>query len=182
MLALQDAHPRRRRFAAFSEKLQTATSTGVNLGLAQVSLEPRLSVSIGMDNVGKLLDQMEQGLLIPNLALSVEDIESALNQRDKPHFAQTWMNAFRQIERNKGGKEDADPRVTRLRELAYRQAFGRWHSPDLAAYISDDIGLIGDALAINHDDTWVNGLLDSYLSHQFPLSNQEHLGRLGDDL
>lgn len=136
-----------------------------------------------MDKVGTLLEKMEQGWLVAKLYLEQEEINAALNQREDPQFAETWMKAFRQIEAKKGGTQDADPRVGQLRELAYFQAFERWQSPDLAAYISDDFGLIGDALATNYDDAWVNGLLYAYLNLRFPHGDvAEPTGRLGDDL
>lgn len=136
-----------------------------------------------MDRVSKLLQKMEQGSLLPKLVLEQSDIVAALDQRDHPLFGDAWMRAFRQVEMKKGGKLDAEPRVGRLRELAYLQAYERWQSPDLAAYISDDFGLIGDALATNYNDEWLNGLLDAYLSLKFPYGSlPERSGDLGEDL
>jgi len=136
-----------------------------------------------VDKVGNLLEKIEQRSIVPNLSLTEEEIEAALNQRDNPQFAETWMKAFHQIETMKRAKQDADPRIGRLREVAYLQAYERWRSADLAAYISDDFGLIGDALATDYNDSWMNGLLYAYLSLRFPQGNlAERAGRLGDDL
>src|SRR6266498_944886 len=104
-----------------------------------------------MDKLNKLLEMMEQGAILPKLSLEQEEIEATLDQRDDPKFAETWMNAFHQVEAKKGSKQDAEPRIGQLREMAYLQAYERWQSPDLAAYISDDFGLIGDALATNYE-------------------------------
>jgi hypothetical protein len=136
-----------------------------------------------MDKLRKLLQKMEHASIVPNLSLKQEEIEAALDQRDDPHFAETWMNAFRQIEAKKGSKQDAEPRIGQLREMAYLQSYERWQSPDLAAYISDDFGLIGDALATNYHNAWVNGLLHAYLSLRFPHGNvEDREGELGDEL
>src|SRR5262249_14776165 len=106
-----------------------------------------------------------------------------LDQRDDPRFAETWMKAFRQIEMKKEDKQDAESRVRRLRELAYLQAYERWHSPDLPAYISDDFGLIGDALVTNYSHGWLNGLLGAYLDLKFPQGSLvERAGELGGGL
>ncbi len=121
-----------------------------------------------MDTLNQLLDKMEAGSLVPHLAINQDNVQSALEHRDNPRFDEPWMKAFRQVEASKGGKHDADSRVTRLRELAYLQAYHRWGSPELAAYISDDFGLIGDALATGHSEGLPAALLATYESLQFP--------------
>ena len=136
-----------------------------------------------MDFMQKLLDKIEQRSLIPYLLIKDNEIESALTQRDQQQFSEPWMRVFEDIEKRKGGKQDADTRVSRLREIAYIQAYERWQSPDLAAYISDDFGLIGDALSINYNDIWLNGLFDSYLNLFFPKGPlMERVGQLHDNL
>lgn len=81
------------------------------------------------------------------------------------------MGVFRQVEAKKGVlgiTGDAEGRITRLRELSYLQTFDRWHAPDLAAYVSDDFGLIGDALATGVSHPWLNALLHKYWTGEFP--------------
>jgi hypothetical protein len=131
-----------------------------------------------MDKIDKLLKRLEQGL-VSKLIIPHNEINKFLDERDEPFFTEAWMKAFRQIEVIKGGKHDADPRVSRLRELAYLQAYEQWQSPELAAYISDDFGLLGDALATGISVAWLNGLLDAYLNSKFPHGN---LPELGEDL
>ena len=93
------------------------------------------------------------------------------------------MKIFNQIEVAKGRKSDATSIVARLRELVYLQAYERWKSPDLAGYISDDFGLIGDALIIGYSHRWLNGLLDAYLDARFPSGQiTERAGELVEDL
>jgi hypothetical protein len=111
---------------------------------------------------------MEQGLLVPNLSLEQYEIVRALDQRDEPQFEDPWLRTYKQVEDKKGDHQDADTRVGRLRELAYLQALDRWESPELAGYISDDFGLIGDALATDSVDDYLNGLLNAYLALRFP--------------
>lgn len=136
-----------------------------------------------MDKVSKLLDKMKQRSIIPKLSLEQEEIDAALDERDAPDFAESWMSAFRQVGAMKGCTQDAEPRITQLREMAYVQAYERWQSPDLAAYISDDFGLIADSLALNTDNAWLNGLLHAYLTLRFPHGNiVERPGQLDDNL
>lgn len=136
-----------------------------------------------MDKVSTLLDKMKQGSIIPKLSLKEDEIEAALDERDAPTFSDSWMSAFRQVGAIKGCTQDAEPRITQLREMAYLQAYERWQSPDLAAYISDDFGLIADSLALNYDNAWLNGLLHAYLTLRFPHGNiAERPGHLGDSV
>lgn len=134
-----------------------------------------------MDKLAKLLEQMQNGSIVPTLMLEEMELTRALDQRDDPSFDEKWMAAFQRLQSTKGKKDDANSLVTEIRELAYLQAYERWRSSDLAAAISDDFGLIGDALTIGIDDAWLNGLLDTYLAHRFPCGPiQEHGGQLGD--
>ena len=136
-----------------------------------------------MDHVRKLLEKLEQDSLISNLFLKQDEIQSVLDQRDDPLFDDKWMKTFLEIKTKKGGNKDAEHLVSRLRELTYIQAYERWQSSELAACISDDFGLIGDALALGYSDDWLNGLLDEYLTLRFPHRNfSERVGRLDENL
>ncbi|HET6252153.1 MAG TPA: hypothetical protein VFE47_30990 [Tepidisphaeraceae bacterium] len=121
-----------------------------------------------MEKLGLLLERMENGSPILHLMLKEEEVVAAVDERDDRSFADQWMSLFRQVEIIKGGRRDADPRVGRLRELAYLQAFERWRSSDLAAMISDDFGLIGDALAVGFEDESIKKILEQYLALKFP--------------
>jgi hypothetical protein len=127
---------------------------------------------------------MEQGLLIPNLSLSVELINDALDQRDEVLFSDQWMDVHGRLEARKQVTELAEPveaRVTRLRELAYLQAYHRWKSADLAAQVSDDFGLIGEALATGYSHPWLNALFFEYWMGRFPHTGlTERPGELHD--
>lgn len=124
-----------------------------------------------MDCLDTLLDRMTRSELMSLIALDEDQIGDALTLRDDPSFASSWMSSFDKVEAVKadnGILKDADHRVTKLREAAYLQAFDRWKSPDLAAYISDDFGLVGDAIVMAYSDPWLNALFHAYLVGEFP--------------
>ena len=124
-----------------------------------------------MDDIDLLLTKMTSYALISQLDLPDDHVEDSLSERESRRFATTWMNVFSKLESLKSARgvtRDSDSRVTQLRESAYLQSFKRWKSPDLAALISDDFGLIGDALVIGFTDPWLNALFDEYLAGQFP--------------
>ena len=134
-----------------------------------------------MDKLDTLLEVLMQDTIISRLSLKPEEIESALDRRDEQPFDQTWARVFRDVEEIKGSWQDAEACVGQLRELAYMQAIERWGSADLSAYISDDFGLIADALAINYQNPLLNELLHMYLTLRFPSGTLvERRGQLGE--
>ena len=124
-----------------------------------------------MDSLDALLRQIECDEVIGKLSISPAELDSFLDLRDLPAFSSYWMELFNQVAAKKGASKTADtePRVAQLRELCYRQAYSRWRSPDLAGYVSDDFGLIGDALALGIRPPAIERLLASYLSGVFPV-------------
>jgi hypothetical protein len=134
-----------------------------------------------MDKLALLLERIEQGSIIPKLQIQFDEVDELLNKRDEPIFDEPWVLACRELEARKGSGKDADPRVTRLREITFLLTYEIWKASDLAAEISDDFGLMGDALATNYQNEWVNGLLYSYWKCRLPCGLvPSRPGRMGD--
>lgn len=117
--------------------------------------------------------KLSQGAFFSSMAYprTDEEIEQLLEQRDRDAFSSRWMTAYRQLEAEKVARpldHDAAAMIDKLRELAYLQSFQRWQSPDLAAYVSDDFGVIGEMLSVNGDDAWVTTLLQAYQDGRVP--------------
>lgn len=55
-----------------------------------------------------------------------------------------------------------------IREAAYLRTISRWESPELAACVSDDFGLIADAVALGIEDPWIDGILKKYKAGEIP--------------
>ena len=124
-----------------------------------------------MDELDTLLARMRSGDYIASISLPDDNVADALQHRSADEFSSEWMRVFRVVEsakRNKTSGEDS--RVRQLRELSYLQSYHRWHHPDLSAYISDDFGLIGDALEVGHYDPLLDALFSAYASGTFPVS------------
>jgi len=135
-----------------------------------------------MNPVQKLMRIVEENAVITNLRITDDRLTELLNQRDQQEFSTKWMEAFQRIvgTQTNGVNDIPHPdEVLKLRELCYLQAYRRWKSADLAAYISDDMGLVGDALLVNATDPWINALLREYLSGRFPTGR---LAELDGDL
>lgn len=131
-----------------------------------------------MTSLQTLLFELDNEQIIERLTTpqpDPEEINQLLDQRDTDAFSSRWMQSFRHVESKKAicpmPSASAEV-VTKLRQSAYFRAFQRWNSPDLAGYISDDFGLIGDAIAMNIRDTWIERLLHSYLNGAVPCESQ----------
>lgn len=60
------------------------------------------------------------------------------------------------------------PSVDSLRELSFKRALAITKSDEAAGYISDDIGLVADAVRGAVSDPWLSALVASYASGMFP--------------
>jgi hypothetical protein len=126
-----------------------------------------------MSPLCSMLERLKNGQIVEQLHVPErpDAIECLLDQRDTDEFSSKWMQAFRDVELKKSAAP-LTPReaelVTKMRENAYLLAFKRWKSPDLASYISDDFGLIGDAAATRVENPWIDYLLECYLKGTVP--------------
>ncbi len=114
-----------------------------------------------MLNDGRMIERIEF-----DPESSVEDI---LDARDSEDFASQWMRVYASIDSQKRMISQIQSEYsTKIRELAYLRAYARWKSPDLAAYISDDFGLIADTAALGVYEPWVEAMLEKYKEGKIP--------------
>lgn len=119
-------------------------------------------------DVEKLLSELNEGRILTQQTFEGLDVEVYLDDRDASTFADEWMQSF---ERWAQATAVAEEEVLRAcREQAFKQTLALTGEPELAGYVSDDLGLIGAALL--HDmvnDIFVNKLLESYRQGRLPL-------------
>ena len=125
-----------------------------------------------MDTQDRLLSTIADENIIEAICIPTEfSIAEILDERDSAEFSQRWMAAFNLLESKKDQMSKKQTELsTQIRETAYLRAFSRWKSSDLAAYVSDDFGLISDAAALAVDDPLVNWLLKNYRNGVIPCS------------
>lgn len=116
----------------------------------------------------RFLSKLKEGTLITEHTFAELDVDDYLAEREDDEFSGQWMQAF---ERVQGSGTEAEAEDIRSgREMAYKQVFSLTGDPDLAGYVSDDIGLICTALAGDEvHDGFVHTLQESYLSGRLPL-------------
>ncbi|RPK30551.1 hypothetical protein [Paenibacillus xylanexedens] len=119
-------------------------------------------------DVEKLLAELNEGRILTQQTFEGLDVEGYLNDRDASTFADEWMQSF---ERWAQATAVAEEEVLRAcREQAFKQTLALTGEPELAGYVSDDIGLNGAALLQGTaNDSFVDQLLESYRQGRLPL-------------
>ena len=100
--------------------------------------------------------------------LSEETINNILDERDDNFFSEQWMQAYNEVEKQK--KQQGVPATYSedIRKKAFNIVLQITDNDDLAAYISDDLGLILDAEKVNVNNSWINALWQSYKNRKIP--------------
>ena len=100
--------------------------------------------------------------------LSEETINNILDERDDNFFSEQWMQAYNEVEKQK--KQQGVPATYSedIRKKAFNIVLQITDNDDLAAYISDDFGLILDAEKVNVNNSWINALWQSYENGKIP--------------
>lgn len=119
-------------------------------------------------DVEKLLLDLNEGRILTQQTFEGLDVEVYLDERDASVFADEWMQAFERWARVTAVAEEEVLRA--CREQAFKQTLALTGEPELAGYVSDDIGLIGAALLQGRvNDSFVDQLLESYRQGRLPL-------------
>lgn len=115
----------------------------------------------------KLLADMNEGRILSQQTFEGLDVEAYLDQRDASEFADEWMQAFERFAQSDEVEEEV---LRACRELAFKRTIALAGDPELAGYVSDDIGLIGAALLQDEmKDSFVMHLLERYQQGTLPL-------------
>jgi hypothetical protein len=85
--------------------------------------------------------------------------------REGRDFDDAWIRSFRSLSDT---RQDDQAAVRLIREQAFKSAYEKTGSSDIAAFVSDDFELIVRAALTGSEDKWVAGLRDAYASGGFP--------------
>ncbi len=99
---------------------------------------------------------------------AMNDYDVVLEERDDPDFDEAWMRAHERVQAVRATRAFDEDALTRLRETVYLCTFDLTQSAELAADVSDDFGLLGEALALGVEDDWLSALARAYTNDQFP--------------
>jgi hypothetical protein len=100
--------------------------------------------------------------------LSEEEFHTILDKRDCDTFSEQWMQVYNIIEQLKKQKNIPATYNENIRKKAFCIVFDITNNDDLAAYISDDLGLIIDAIKVGANNYLINALWLSYKNGVIP--------------
>ena len=96
------------------------------------------------------------------------DWDAALDKRDQPEFDDLWVKNNESLKNHVYFEDDSQREVNYLREYVFKEVFKITNNSEVAGYISDDFGLLGEALAKSRMTDWLYEMLKSYMSGKFP--------------
>lgn len=99
---------------------------------------------------------------------AVDNWEGALGQRDLTQFDNAWTESQRALSSKPYLNRADEIEVTNLRESVFKAVFRLTSNADAAWYVSDDFGLIGEAVSKGCLSEWIEWLLKVYRSGKFP--------------
>ena len=108
-----------------------------------------------------------EGLPVSFDGMEEADLWDALDRRAEEDFETRWLAVHRHLEGGKDQLQHPELIQSICREV-FLSVFRALPSDELAGEISDDFGLICQALDIGYQDPWLNGLLACYLKGSLP--------------
>lgn len=102
------------------------------------------------------------------LSSSVDDWDVILDKRDSAEFDDAWVESNEAVSKKNYLDQSDEAEVNKLREYAFKSVFRITGNSEAAGYVSDDIGLIGEAVAKGELAGWIKDLLESYRNGRFP--------------
>ncbi|MEK4424946.1 hypothetical protein [Solibacillus sp. FSL K6-1523] len=103
--------------------------------------------------------------------VSQEECDALLDSRDSDAFSNKWMEVYGEV-RGVLGNSTVDiyytQKIESLRERTFKAILEHSQSSDLAAYLSDDIALLLEAVLCNYNNSWLNGLWKEYSAGKIP--------------
>ena len=116
-----------------------------------------------VDSIAKLQSLVDSHPFLASVTL--ESIDEQLDARDADPFDAEWTRLRDAI--NSRHLEPA-PIVDALREAAFMRAYAITHHSELCGYVSDDFGLLADALRAELPDSWASSLFSAYCRGALP--------------
>jgi hypothetical protein len=122
---------------------------------------------VASPNLAKLHREISEARFFEGLS-AVDNWEEALGQRDQTEFDNAWTESLRALSSKPYLNRADEIEITNLRESVFKSVFRLTSDAEAAGYVSDDFGLIGEAVAKDCHNEWIEWLLKVYRSGRFP--------------
>lgn len=99
------------------------------------------------------------------------DFDEILDLRDSDLFDREWNRVYKVVEEEKkikGYSEENKQLSDECRKNTYLRVYNLCENDSLAAYISDDFGVICDSELVGYTDSWLEGLIKAYAALKIP--------------
>lgn len=99
------------------------------------------------------------------------DFDEILDLRDSVMFDREWNRVYKAVEEEKkikGYSEENKQLSDGYRKNAYLRVYHLCENDSLAAYISDDFGVICDSELVGYTDSWLEALIKTYAASKIP--------------
>ncbi|WBX75029.1 hypothetical protein PG911_10205 [Tenacibaculum ovolyticum] len=98
---------------------------------------------------------------------SEDSFNDVFEERDEEYFSDVWMSIYNEIE-VLTAKKGVSTFSEEIREKAFKLIIDETENSDLAAYISDDLGLLSDAIDVGYNNGWLISLWNEYQKNKIP--------------
>lgn len=119
----------------------------------------------------KILDIFKDGTINYLKTLDAAQIDEVLNNRDCEVFSTQWTRVYNEVDKIKQKENLTEiyrKHDEKLRRVIFLEVYNITLSGNMAAYISDDFGLILDSLVFDYKDDWINSLWIQYIRGKIP--------------
>lgn len=125
-----------------------------------------------MNKLQRFKELIDSKILLSENTFVIDDIESILNYRDEADFDEEWIRNYNAINEKKGLIDlKSKELIQEIREVSFKAVYDAAQSGELAEYVSDDFGLMAEALVVNYNDQWLNALGKTYVEGKIPYGN-----------
>lgn len=132
-----------------------------------------------MGNINKNMDDMDDKKQIINTYINdnlcslldsydESDFDDILDERDEEYFSDVWMNNYNEVEKIAKEKSIDKSFSNMMREKSFKIILEKTQNSDLASYISDDFGLLCNAIDVKHNSGWLKALWCEYQNNKIP--------------
>ncbi|MGK5023297.1 hypothetical protein [Janthinobacterium sp. RB2R34] len=118
-----------------------------------------------MMSASDILEAIHQGLFLEIIFSSDTDWDAQLDARHLPEFDGAWCASYGKVT---ASCPPEGALVKQIRELTFKKVYRAAQNADLAAYVSDDMGLIAQACDHQIESDFIDNLWKTYLRGTFP--------------
>lgn len=121
-----------------------------------------------MQSLSELAASVHEDGFFQRLLAQVDDWDALLELRDSDSFDSRWVQACTMVDSHEHVAPASAEQVWQLREQVFKACFRITRNAEVAACVSDDIGLLGDALGKQVMTPWLHEMLAAYQAGRFP--------------